>query len=79
MGDDNGGALRVVGRAQRKVDAVDKVTGQTQFADDLYLPRMLLCKILRSPHPHARILRVDTSRAEAPGLVQSGDPLPLDR
>ena len=65
MGSDNGDGLRVVGRAQRKVDAVDKVTGQTQFADDLYLPRMLLCKILRSPHPHARILRVDTSRAEA--------------
>ena len=65
MGSDNGGALRVVGRAQRKVDAVDKVTGQTKFADDLYLPRLLLCKILRSPHPHARILRVDTSRAEA--------------
>ncbi len=65
MGSDNGGALRVVGRAQRKVDAVDKVTGQTKFADDLYLPRMLLCKILRSPHPHARILRIDTSRAEA--------------
>ncbi len=65
MGSHKGDALRVVGRAQRKVDAVDKVTGQTKFADDLYLPRMLFCKILRSPHPHARVLRVDTSRAEA--------------
>src|SRR5574341_1477072 len=56
---------RVVGRALRKVDAVAKVTGQTRFADDLTLPRMLYAKLLRSPHPHARIFRVDTSRAEA--------------
>jgi 4-hydroxybenzoyl-CoA reductase alpha subunit len=55
----------VVGRALRKVDAVAKVTGQTRFADDLALPRMLYAKLLRSPHPHARVVRVDTSRAEA--------------
>ncbi len=80
MGSDNGDQLRVVGRALRKVDAVDKVTGQTQFADDLYLPRMLLCKILRSPHPHARVLRVDTSRAEARDGVHAvlvGTDLPI--
>jgi 4-hydroxybenzoyl-CoA reductase alpha subunit len=47
------------------VDAVAKVTGQTRFADDLALPRMLYAKLLRSPHPHARIVGVDTSRAEA--------------
>ena len=40
----------------RKVDAVAKVTGATNFADDLVLPRMLWCKLLRSPHPHARIV-----------------------
>ncbi len=56
---------RVIGRALRKVDAVAKVTGQTRFADDLALPRMLYAKLLRSPHPHARIVRVDTSQAEA--------------
>ncbi len=59
------GEHRVIGRALRKVDAVAKVTGQTRFADDLTLPRMLYAKLLRSPHAHARILDVDTSRAEA--------------
>ena len=58
-------ALRVVGRAHRKIDATAKVTGQTRFADDLSLPRMLYCKLLRSPHPHARIVRVDTTKAAA--------------
>jgi 4-hydroxybenzoyl-CoA reductase alpha subunit len=57
--------LRVIGTPQRRVDAVAKVTGRTRFADDLALPRMLYCKLLRSPHAHARVLRVDTTRAEA--------------
>jgi 4-hydroxybenzoyl-CoA reductase subunit alpha len=57
------GALRVVGKAHRKVDAVAKVTGATKFADDLVLPRMLFCKLLRSPHPHARIVAIDTAKA----------------
>ncbi|HWP35550.1 MAG TPA: molybdopterin cofactor-binding domain-containing protein, partial [Thermodesulfobacteriota bacterium] len=52
-----------------KVDAVAKVTGQTRYADDLVLPRMAYAKLLRSPHPHARIVRIDTSRAAAlPGV-----------
>ena len=54
----------MIGRAHRKVDAVAKVTGATKFADDLALPRMLYAKLLRSPHPHARIVRVDTTKAE---------------
>jgi 4-hydroxybenzoyl-CoA reductase alpha subunit len=53
----------VVGKAHRKVDAVAKVTGATKFADDLVLPRMLFCKLLRSPHPHARIVAIDTAKA----------------
>jgi 4-hydroxybenzoyl-CoA reductase subunit alpha len=56
---------RIIGRALRKLDAVAKVTGQTRFADDLALPRMLYAKLLRSPHPHAKIVRTDTSRAVA--------------
>jgi 4-hydroxybenzoyl-CoA reductase alpha subunit len=61
--------LTVVGKAHRKVDAVAKVTGATRFADDLTLPRMLFAKLLRSPHPHARISRIDVSRALAlPGV-----------
>ena len=54
----------VIGTARRKVDATAKVTGETKYADDLSLPRMLWCKLLRSREPHARIIRVDTSRAE---------------
>jgi 4-hydroxybenzoyl-CoA reductase subunit alpha len=57
--------LRVVGKAHRKVDAVGKVTGTLRFADDLTLPRMLYGKLLRSPHPHARIVSIDTSKALA--------------
>jgi 4-hydroxybenzoyl-CoA reductase subunit alpha len=60
-----GGRERVVGKPQRKVDAVGKVTGRTKFADDLTLPRMLYCRLLRSPHAHARILKIDTARAAA--------------
>ena len=57
--------LRVIGTPQRKVDAVAKVTGQTRFADDMALPRMLHAKLLRSTVAHARIIGIDTSRAEA--------------
>jgi len=55
---------RVVGKAHRKIDAVAKVTGVTKFADDLVFPRMLYCKLLRSPEPHATLLRVDASAAQ---------------
>jgi len=60
-------ALRVVGKPLRKVDATAKVTGTTRFADDLFLPRMLYAKLLRSPHAHARIVAIDSSPAA--GLV----------
>jgi 4-hydroxybenzoyl-CoA reductase alpha subunit len=72
--------FRVVGKAHRKVDATAKVTGVTRFADDLFLPRMLYAKLLRSPHPHARILSIDTSRAAGvPGVkaVLTGKDLPI--
>ena len=45
----------VIGKPRRRVDGRAKVTGQTRFADDIVLPRMLHAKLLRSPHPHARI------------------------
>ncbi|HYR98566.1 MAG TPA: molybdopterin cofactor-binding domain-containing protein [Gemmatimonadales bacterium] len=72
--------LRVVGKAHRKLDATAKVTGVTRFADDLFLPRMLFAKLLRSPHPHARILSIDPSRAASvPGVkaVLTGKDLPI--
>ncbi len=62
--------FRVVGQSVPKVDGPAKCTGQTRFADDLFLPRMLHCKILRSHLPHARILAIDPSEAEkTPGVV----------
>jgi 4-hydroxybenzoyl-CoA reductase alpha subunit len=62
-----------------RVDGTGKVTGVTRYADDLFLPRMLYSKLLRSPHPHARILSIDTSKAVAlPGVfaVITGADLP---
>src|SRR6266852_7446267 len=73
--------LRVIGVPRRRVDARAKVTGQTRFADDIFLPRMALCKLLRSPHPHARIRKIDVSRALAHSgvyLVLTGRDLPIE-
>jgi 4-hydroxybenzoyl-CoA reductase subunit alpha len=53
----------VIGKPFPKVDAAAKVTRQALYADDIVLPRTLHCRILRSPHPHARILSIDTSAA----------------
>jgi 4-hydroxybenzoyl-CoA reductase subunit alpha len=70
---------KVVGTDYQKVDGPDKVTGRTLFADDLVLPRTLWCKLLRSPHAHAKIVSVDTSvAASMPGVkaVLTGKDLP---
>ena len=60
----------VVGTRPARHDGFDKVTGAARFGADLNLPNMLHGKILRSPHAHARILSIDTSKAEAlPGVM----------
>ncbi|MCB9915916.1 MAG: molybdopterin-dependent oxidoreductase [Planctomycetes bacterium] len=72
--------FRVVGKAHRKVDGMAKATGAAVYADDIALPGMLHAKTLRSPHAHARIVSIDTSRAEAlPGVhaVITGKDLPI--
>jgi 4-hydroxybenzoyl-CoA reductase alpha subunit len=79
-GNNNGRLLNVVGKPFRKVDARAKCTGQTKFADDIVLPRMLACKILRSHEPHAFIKSIDVSKALAlPGVlaVITGKDLPI--
>lgn len=59
----------VVGQRLPKIDAPAKATGEAKYAADLSLPRMLYGKMLRSTLPHARILHIDTSRAERlPGV-----------
>src|SRR5215510_8135665 len=70
----------VIGRARRRVDARAKVTGQTRFADDIVLPRMLHGKLLRSTEPHALIRRIDVSKAKdlaGVHLVLTGADLPI--
>ena len=61
--------LHYVGKRVPRKDGPEKVTGKALYTMDLQLPRMLTGCILRSPHPHARILNIDVSRAKAvPGV-----------
>jgi CO/xanthine dehydrogenase Mo-binding subunit len=65
----NNGELKWVGTRPVRPDGVDKVTGRARFGADLILPGMLVGRVLRSPHAHARIKSIDTSKAEAlPGV-----------
>ncbi|MDP2727999.1 MAG: molybdopterin-dependent oxidoreductase, partial [Dehalococcoidia bacterium] len=69
----------VVGQRLPRVDGIPKATGEARYAADLSLPGMLYGKILRSPYPHARILNIDTSRAQSlvgvKGVVTGKDTL----
>src|SRR4029453_14333125 len=59
----------VVGKRVQRVEGFDKVTGDSEYVADIYLPGMLVGKVLRSPYPHARIRHIDTSKAEIlPGV-----------
>ncbi len=61
--------FNVLGKNHVRVDALDKVTGHATYAGDVYLPEMLMCKVLTSTRSHARIVGIDTSQAEAlPGV-----------
>ena len=55
----------VIGKSVVRVDALEKATGEAVYCSDIKLPRMLHAKVLRSPHPHARIVSIDTSRVES--------------
>src|SRR5688572_8186766 len=70
----------IVGKARRRVDGRSKVTGALRYADDLFMPRMLAAKLLRSPHPHAVVEHVEIERAKThPGvhLVLTGRDFPI--
>ena len=59
----------IVGKRPVRPDGVDKVTGRAQYGADMRLNGLLAARVLRSPHPHARIRSIDTSKAEAlPGV-----------
>ena len=58
-----------IGQRTIRPDGVDKVTGRAAFAADSTMPGMIWAKVLRSPHPHARIKSINTAKAEAlPGV-----------
>jgi CO/xanthine dehydrogenase Mo-binding subunit len=56
--------LRVVGTRPIRPDGVEKVTGRAAFGADFSQPGMLAGRVKRSPYPHARIVSIDTSKAE---------------
>ena len=61
--------LNVVGTRGPNIDAIARVTGTAKYTGDIEVPGMLHARVLRSPHPHARIVSIDTSKAEAlPGV-----------
>jgi CO/xanthine dehydrogenase Mo-binding subunit len=60
---------KVIGKKVERVDAFERLAGEAKYASDIYLPGMLSVKILRSPHPHAKVVRIDPTRAQAlPGV-----------
>ena len=63
--------LNYVGRRIPRKDGPEKVTGRAKYTGDIHLPGTLVGRILRSPHPHARILNIDTSRAQRLKGVQA--------
>ncbi len=72
--------FRVIGKAHPKIDGISKATGQAVYTDDIALPGMLHAKILRSPHAHALIRSIDTSRAlalEGVHAVITGKDMPI--
>src|SRR6516164_7898879 len=61
--------VRGIDVAVPRFDAPEKVTGRTQYVPDVQIPNLLHARLLRSPHAHARIKRIDVSRARAlPGV-----------
>src|SRR6478735_1597121 len=62
-------SLTTVGRSTTRIDARERVTGRAKYTGDVQLPGMLYARVLRSPHPHARIRAIDVSKAKAlPGV-----------
>ena len=61
--------FQTIGQSHIRVDALEKVTGKATYAGDVYLPGMLMCKLLVSTHSHAKIVSIDASAAEElPGV-----------
>ena len=71
---------KIVGKNTQRLDAVAKVTGRAMYTDDFFERDMLVGKVLRSPHAHARVTRIDASKAKAlPGVVAVLTPADLPK
>ncbi len=57
--------LTTVGKPTPRIDALERVTGRAKYTNDVKLPGMLFARVLRSPHPHARIKSIDVTKAKA--------------
>ena len=63
--------MKVVGHATPRIDAGERVSGRAKYTNDVQLPGMLYAKVLRSPHPHARIRSIDVAKAKAMAGVKA--------
>ncbi|HYL94543.1 MAG TPA: molybdopterin cofactor-binding domain-containing protein [Terriglobales bacterium] len=78
--DQIGNGFSIIGRRTAMVDAAEKTTGAGKYTDDLSVPGMLIGKILHSPYPHARIRRIDATKAlalEGVAAVVTGQDAPV--
>ena len=70
---------KVIGTRPIRPDGLDKVLGRAIYGSDIKLPGLVWGAVLRSPHPHARIVKIDTSKAEKfPGVlaIMTGKDMP---
>src|ERR1700738_287710 len=78
-GPEYGKGHKLIGKNYQTLDLYAKVTGRSKYAEDYRAEGMLFCKLLLSPHPHARVRSIDTSAALAmPGVkaILTADDLP---
>ena len=66
-----GASLKYVGKDVKRIEDPGLVAGTVEFIDNLQLPNMAHCAMLRSPHPHARITSIDTRSEEHTSELQS--------
>lgn len=77
---DQASGYHAVGRQAQRTDGPGKVTGATRYTSDITLPRMWHAKVVRSPHPHAKVMNIDGSAAEEMGaVVITSDDVPDSR
>jgi len=72
----------IIGKSVKRIDILDKVLGRAKYADDITFPNMLYTKILRSKFPHAKIKKINLTRAEkliGVKAIITGKDIPVNR